>query len=150
MAEAGLGDGDGKVEPGVELVAPVAEEVAFTDAVGPTQEHEASERSALREVLLGLLNLVVVLLIGFGVVSGEGGGGGSPLVGVTCEFGVCRHGVFGDRYLLVTLVVLVVAKLAVEMQVDGMGGSDTMTLMVDFGETAWIKGVVAEFDAVAA
>jgi hypothetical protein len=30
-----------------------------------------------------------------------------------------------------------------------MGVSDAMSLMVDFGESAWIKGVVAEFDAVA-
>ena len=33
-----------------------------------------------------------------------------------------------------TFVVLVVTKLAVEMQVDGMGCSDVMTLVVDFGE----------------
>ena len=134
MAETGLGDGDGEVEAGVELVAPVAEEVAFADAVGSTEEHEASEGGALREVLLGLLNLVVVLLIGFGVVSGEGDGGGSPLVGVACERGVCGHGIVTDDCLLVALVVLVVAKLAVEMQVDGMGCSDVMTLVVDFGE----------------
>ena len=48
--------------------------------------------------------------------------------------------------LLVTLVVLMVAKLAVEMQVDGMGCSNAMTLMIDFREAALIKGVVAEFD----
>ena len=150
MTEAGLGDGDGEVKSGVELVAPVAEEVAFADAVGATEEHEASEGGALREVLVGLLNLGVVFLIGLGVVSGEGDGGGSPLMGVACEGGVCGHGVVGAGCLLATLVVLVVAELAVEVQVDWVGCSDVVALMVDFGECAWIKGVVAEFDAVAA
>ena len=91
MAETGLGDGDGEVEAGVELVAPVAEEVAFADAVGAAQEHEAAQHGVLREVGLSLLNLLVVLLIGFGVVSSERDGGGSPLVGVAGESGVGWH-----------------------------------------------------------
>ena len=82
MAEAGLGDGDGEVESGVELVPPVAQEVAFADAVGAAEEHEASEGGALGEVLVGLLNLRVVLLIGFGMVSSKRDCGGSPLVDV--------------------------------------------------------------------
>jgi hypothetical protein len=95
VAEAGLGDGDGEVEAGVELVAPVAEEVAFANAVGAAEEHEATEGGALGEVLMGLLDLRMVFLIGFGMVSGEGDRGGSPLVGVACEGGVCWHGFVG-------------------------------------------------------
>jgi hypothetical protein len=115
LAEAGLGDGDGEVEAGVELVTPVSEKAALADAIGATEEHETAEGGTLREVLLGLLNLVVLLLIGFGMVSGEGDGGGSPLVGIACEGGVSGHGVVSECRLLATFVVLVIAKLAVEM-----------------------------------
>lgn len=59
MAEAGLGDGDGEVEAGVELIPPMTEEVAFADAVGTAQEHETTEGCALGEVLMGFLNLRV-------------------------------------------------------------------------------------------
>ena len=92
MAEAGLGDGDGVVEPWVELIAPVAKESAFADAVGATEEHEAVEGGALREVGLGLLDLRVVLLIVLGVIAGEGDAGGSPLMGVAVERGFGEDG----------------------------------------------------------
>ena len=86
--EAGLGNGDGEVEAGVELIPPVAEEMAFADAVGAAEEHEASEGGALLEGLIGLLELWVLLLVGSGLVFAEGDGGGSPLMGVAVEGGV--------------------------------------------------------------
>jgi len=149
VAEAGLGNGDGEVEAGVELIPPVAEEMAFADAVGAAEEHEASEGGALGEVLMGLLDLRVVFLIGFGMVSGEGDGGGSPLVGVACEGGVCWHGFVGWCWWLATLVVTVIAELAVEVEVDEVGLSNAMALMIDFGVSGLIEGVVTELDTVA-
>ena len=94
-----------------------------------------------------MLDLRVVFLIGFGVVSGERYGGGSPLMGVACEGGVCWHGFVG--LVLATLVVLVIAELAVEVEIDGMGGADVVALIVDFGVDVWGEGVVTEFDAAA-
>ena len=149
VAEAGLGDGDGEVEAGVELVAPVAKEMTFADAVGAAEEHKATEGGTLREVLVGLLNLGVVFLIGFGMVSGEGDGGGSPLVGVACEGGVCWHGFVGWCWWLATLVVAVIAELTVEVKVNEVGRSDVMALMIDFGVSGLIEGVVTELDTVA-
>ena len=62
MAEAGLRDGHGKVEAGVELVAPVSEESALANAVWPAEEHEAAQCSALCEVLVGLSDLRMIVL----------------------------------------------------------------------------------------
>ena len=149
MAEAGLGNGDGEVEAGVELIPPVAEEMAFADAVGAAEEHEASEGGALGEVLMGLLDLRMMFLIGFGMVSSKRDGGGSPLVGVACEGGVCWHGFVGWCWWLATLVVAVIAELTVEVKVNEVGRSDAMALMIDFGVSALIEGVVTELDAVA-
>jgi hypothetical protein len=123
--------------------------MAFADAVGAAEEHEASEGGALGEVLVGLLDLRVVFLIGFGMVSSKRDGGGSPLVGVACEGGVCWHGFVGWCCWLATLVVAVIAELAVEVEVDEVGRSDAMALMIDFGVSGLIKGVVTEFDAMA-
>ena len=88
MAETGLSDGYRGVETGIELIAPMAKETAFADAVGATQEHETAKGSALGEVLLGLLNLRVLFLKGLGVITGKGDAGGTPLVGVTVERGI--------------------------------------------------------------
>ncbi len=95
MAETGLSDGHGDVETGIELIAPMAEEMAFANAVGATQEHEAAKGCALGEVLLGLLDLRVLFLKGLGMITGKGDAGGTPLVGVTVESGV------GGRTLVV-------------------------------------------------
>ena len=126
----------------------MAQEVAFANAVGAAEEHEATEGCALGEVLMGLLDLRVVFLIGFGMVSSKRDGGGSPLVGVACEGGVCWHGFVGWCWLA-TLVVAVIAELTVEVEVDEVGRSDAMALMIDFGMSGLIKGVVTEFDAMA-
>ena len=88
MAETGLGDGDGLIAAGVELVAPMAKEITFAYAVGAAEQHEASEGGALVEGLIGLLELWVLLLVGSGLVFAEGDGGGSPLMGVAVEGGV--------------------------------------------------------------
>ena len=88
MAEAGLRDGHGKIKANVELVAPVSEESALTNAVWPTQKHEAAQGGALREMLVGLFDLRMVLLEVLGVIAGEGDAGGSPLMGITVERGV--------------------------------------------------------------
>jgi hypothetical protein len=50
---------------------------------------------------------------------------------------------------LATFVVLVIAELAVEMEIDGMGVSDVVALMIDFGVNVWDEGVVTQFDAAA-
>ena len=49
--------------------------------------------------------------------------------------------------VLATFVVLVIAELAVEVEIDGMGSSDVMALMIDFGVGVCGEGVVTEFDA---
>ena len=48
VTEAGLGDGDGLVRARIELVFPVAHEVAFAGAVGPAEQHEAAQGGAGR------------------------------------------------------------------------------------------------------
>ena len=88
MAEAGLRDGHGKVEAGVELVAPVSEESALANAVWPTQKHEAAQGGTLSEMLVGLFDLRMVLLKVLGVITGEGDAGGSPLMSIAVECGV--------------------------------------------------------------
>ena len=85
VTEAGLGNGDGLILPGIELVAPVAQQVAFANTVGATEEHEAAQRGTLIEILVGLLKLWVVLLMGSRQAFTEGDAGGAPLVGVTVE-----------------------------------------------------------------
>ena len=119
----------------------MAQEVAFAYSVGACEQQDAAQRGALREMVVGLLQLGVAgKLLGVWLVVDKGDAGGSPLVGVATEGGVvgawgpgvCLLVAMIAGWLTVALVVLAALPLAVVVQVYWACGTDQVVLVIDF------------------